>query len=52
MLDKKAYGTPLLTHGLVLSTLLLPMVLMTGSALVLHPSMLPPFPDGLEIIKE
>lgn len=35
---EKVSGTPLLTHGLVLSTLPLPMVLMTGPPLVSLPS--------------
>jgi hypothetical protein len=50
-LDMMVSGTPLLTPGPVLLTSLLPMVLSTGPPPVLPPSMLPPFPDGPEIIK-
>jgi hypothetical protein len=51
-LDTRVYGILLLMLGPVLSTLLLLMVPMTGPQLVLLLSMLPPFPDGHEIMKQ
>lgn len=50
-LELKVYGTQLLMLGLVLSTLLLLTVPMTGPQLVLLLSMLPPLPVGPEIMK-
>lgn len=51
-LDTRVSGILLLMLGPVLSTLLLLMVPMTGPQLVLLLSMLPPFPDGHEIMKQ
>ena len=51
-LDTRVSGILLLMLGPVLSTLLLLTVPMTGPLLVLLLSMLPPFPDGHEIMKQ